>query len=155
MYYFNWTADLNLGIKVIDSQHKCVADYINLLQGAIELNDYADAVYCADKLVEYTDELFVYEEALLKQSDYELTEPHIAAHERFKETAKKYQKAIQKSKDMMIVKQMCSELTLWLTEHIKREDTDFVDSVNRLYQKDSMFNGLFNFFTMNNKLVKA
>ncbi len=155
MYYFHWTADLELGIEVIDKQHQRAVDYINLLQGAIELDDYTDAVYCAEKLTEYTDELFYYEEILLKSSDYALTEAHIASHNHFKSIAEKYKTSVIQSKDMLVVKQMCTELSLWLTEHIKKEDADYVSSVNHLFHKESLLDSLFSFFTVNNKVVQS
>ena len=36
MERIEWTADLNLGIDVIDSQHRNIVDYINQLTEAIE-----------------------------------------------------------------------------------------------------------------------
>ncbi len=146
MSYFHWTSDLELGIKVIDEQRKRITDYINLLQGAIELDDHADAVFVATKIVDCADEQFNYEESLLKQANYLLTEAHIATHERFKRNIKKLKDDIVHSEDMTAAKIMRSELTIWLVEHIQKEDADYVESVNKLFQKESFLDNVVKFF---------
>jgi len=146
MSYLHWTSELELGIKIIDEQHKRIVDYINLLQGAIELGDHADAVFIATKMVDYTCGHFGYEEALLKKANYLLTVPHIAVHERFKRNLKKLKDDIMHSEDMTAAKIMRSELIIWLTQHIQKEDADYVKSVNKLFHKESFFDNVANFF---------
>ena len=147
MEFFTWTPDLELGIKVIDDQHKRIVDYINDLHIAIESNNKNDVMLVAQRVVDYTHEHFYYEEALLKKADYLLTEPHIVVHNRFKDSAQKMHADVVSSRDMGAAKKMRSELTLWLTNHIKKEDADYAQSVGHLFKKKSFLGNVFNFFS--------
>jgi hemerythrin len=146
MSFFDWTPDLNLGIKVIDDQHRRIADYINDLHRAIEANDKQEILAVADRVVNYTYEHFDYEETLLKKANYLLVEPHIQVHRRFKESAEKMKADIISSSDLGAARKMRSDLMLWLTNHIKKEDADYTESVGHIMKKKSFLSGVFNFF---------
>jgi hemerythrin len=147
MNFFNWTPDLNLGIETIDEQHKRIADYINELHHAIEKNNKKQVIQVAQKVVEYTYEHFSYEENLLKKANYHLTQPHILVHHHFTKNAKQMKRDVLNSNDMTAAKKMRSELTVWLTNHIQKEDADYAQCVGHLFQKKSFFDGIFNFFS--------
>ena len=147
MSFFKWTQDLELGIEVIDEQHKRIVDYINDLHDAIELNNKEEVLLVVEKVVDYTYEHFSYEEALLQKSGYHLTDPHIIVHDRFKNSAKKMQNEVINSTDMVAAKKMRSTLTLWLTNHIKKEDVDYAASVGHLFRKKTFLDGVVNFFS--------
>ena len=147
MAYMNWTTDLELGIEVIDAQHKRIVDYINALDGAIETNNKQDIIDVAEKVVNYTVEHFSYEETLLKKADYILIEPHIMVHKNFTAAAKKMRENVLGENYMSAAVKMRGELTIWLTNHIKKEDADYAEVVSHLFNKKSFLNDVSNFLS--------
>ncbi len=147
MAYIEWTKDLELGIKVIDDQHKRIIDYINDLDIAIGSNDKQKIIDVANRVVSYTLEHFSYEEALLRKANYMLTEPHIKVHEHFKEDVGIMHQNVSGESYISAAKAMRGELTIWLTNHIKREDADYAKAVGHLFNKKSFLNSFFNFFS--------
>ena len=49
-----WTQDLNLGIEIIDSQHRRIVDYINDLTHAIIAENQAEVADVLERLRDYT-----------------------------------------------------------------------------------------------------
>ena len=146
MSYFVWTQEYELGIPVIDEQHKRIVDYINDLHNAIESNNKNQVLAVAEEVVNYTIDHFSYEETLLKKANYILTDPHIMVHNRFKEVANKLHNNVINNQDMSAARKMRSELTIWLMNHIKKEDADYAAQVGDLFNKKSFLGGVFNFF---------
>ena len=70
MERIEWTADLNLGIDVIDSQHRNIVDYINQLTEAIETQQDHEVLSVLEQLASYTIDHFVFEEELLEKAGY-------------------------------------------------------------------------------------
>ncbi len=148
MDFFEWTSEFELGIPVIDIQHKRIADYINKLHTAIENNNEELMKEVAESVVNYTCEHFAYEEALLNKSDYILTEPHIIVHNNFKASAAKMREEVCNGDNIIpAAKKMRSTLTIWLGSHIKKEDADWAESVGHLFRKKSFLGSVFNFFS--------
>ena len=147
MNFFQWTSEMELGIPVIDEQHKRIVDYINDLHHAIEENNKQKVLIVAENVISYTHDHFNYEETLLKKAGYVLTEPHIAVHNRFKESAEQMKQDVVNGDSIEAAKKMRSSLTIWITNHIKKEDADYAESVGHLFRKKSFLSGMFNFFS--------
>jgi hemerythrin len=139
MSFIEWTAEWELNIPEIDEQHKRIVDYINELHLAIKYQDQEQVLVVAERVVEYTYEHFEYEEGLLEKSGYEMLDAHIATHERFKKKALEMKNSIAGDDIYTEARKMRSELTLWLLNHIKREDSNYVKNVEKLFKKKSFF----------------
>lgn len=123
-----WASELNTGIDVIDSQHKRILDYINLLKHAIELRDHLEVGKVLDELVDYTMSHFAFEESLQLEAGYKLAKPHKAIHDVFTQRVATYQQRHNAGED--VSEQLYSMLATWLLHHIKREDMAYVSSVS-------------------------
>lgn len=117
--------------------------HINELDDAIHIDDKHKIVDVADRIVNYTLEHFSYEEALMEKSGYMLLEPHKVVHDNFKKAALGMQKEVNTENYLPAARKMRSDLTVWLTNHIKREDADYAEEVVGILTKPSFFKKLF------------
>lgn len=127
MAHIIWTDSLNTGIDVIDTQHRRIVDYINMLHDTRVTSDVMviENVMCA--LVDYTISHFGFEEALMEEAGYEFVRPHKKVHELFIRRIDELQKRFKNGED--ILDELQSLLTRWLLNHIKHDDSSYVDAV--------------------------
>lgn len=65
-----WKAEYNLGIEIIDNQHKRIMQIINNLQNSVAVENGSKIIaFILDDLLEYTYYHFETEEGLLNKSD--------------------------------------------------------------------------------------
>jgi hemerythrin len=135
MAYWNWNPAYSVGIEVIDHQHKRLLQYINELEAA---KVYATAESrqkvneILDKLISYTISHFSFEEKLMEDAGYPLLEPHKKVHEAFVERIGFFKQRYKNGED--IGKQLAYELQIWLLNHIKEEDSDYKEIVQKSLQ---------------------
>ena len=139
MSYWEWNPALNLDIDVIDNQHRRIVDYINLLDVAIINKDRQKMGEVIMELMNYTITHFAFEESLMEKAGYPISEAHKLVHEAFTTHIKNYQKRFEAGED--VSRQLMSELQIWLTNHIKRDDLDYTPYVRKVLKK-SWLNGL-------------
>ncbi len=77
MDMYEWTADLNLGIEVIDAQHRQIVQYINDLTHAIGVEDVDEVFDLIEHLRDDPLDHFAFEEQLINQADYVLLNVYI------------------------------------------------------------------------------
>ncbi|MFV8782538.1 bacteriohemerythrin [Microbulbifer sp. SA54] len=123
-----WDTSLNTGISIIDEQHRGIVDYINKLDEAAQANDRDKVTQVLMGLINYTASHFAFEESLLEQNKYPLLDAHKAVHASFVKRIQKYFDAHKAGQN--IAKTLSGELQIWLANHIKNEDGDYVKSVN-------------------------
>lgn len=127
MEFVQWTKDLETGIDVIDEQHKRIVDYINDLRVAQRKGDRNAVGRTIDDVIDYTQSHFGFEEVLMSDAGYPLTNPHKKVHELF---IRRISDMSQRFKNGEHVGQeLHGVLARWLITHIKREDRHYVDSV--------------------------
>lgn len=127
-----WTQDLNIGIEVIDSQHRRIVDYINDLTHAIIAEDQAEVADVLERLRDYTFDHFAFEEQLMQKAGYELLEAHQAVHRRFEEKVVRMQEELQSGREPFgIARRVRTALLAWLIQHIRHEDVDYVPLVKK------------------------
>lgn len=133
MAYWNWDSSYEMGIGVIDNQHKRIVEYINELHEALISNndDAISTVLIA--LTDYTVSHFAFEESLMEQAGYAFLEPHKKVHEKFIVTVSRYVDDFNRGED--IVGKLMAELQIWLTHHILHDDRDYKNSVQTLLAK--------------------
>jgi hemerythrin len=129
MDYWKWGPELELGIDVIDNQHRRIVDYLNMLHDARDRNDPDKVGTVLNELVDYTITHFAFEESMMAQSGYTLVGPHKQVHDRFTQMVHHYVEQHRNGVD--ITKELLSALRVWLTNHIHRDDRDYVATVKR------------------------
>jgi hemerythrin len=134
MAKFVWTPQLSIGIEVIDQQHHRIVEYINQLDDARNSGHSREEIgYLINDLVDYTISHFGFEESLQEEADYPFFKSHKKVHELFTQRVSEYQAKYEKGED--ISKALNSLLVTWLFNHIKRDDADYVESVQAYLKK--------------------
>jgi hemerythrin len=138
MAKFVWTDQLNVGIEVIDQQHRRIVEYINQLDDARSNGMSNDEItWLLNELVDYTISHFGFEESLQEEAKYPFLTSHKKVHELFTMRVADFQKRAEQGED--VIKGLNSLLVTWLFNHIKRDDNDYVESVNAYLQQKQDF----------------
>ncbi len=128
MSYWTWEPSLEIGVPVIDSQHRKIVDYINVLNTAISKNDKHEVERVLDELLSYTITHFAFEEELMEKGGYRFVDSHKKVHENFTHRIENYRERFQNGED--ISRKLLTDLKIWLTNHIQRDDKDYAPFVN-------------------------
>ena len=123
MERFNWSEEYEIGINVIDQQHRRIVDYINTLA---DMDDNVDQAVLADlinSLIDYTFSHFAFEESLMEEANYDFLEIHKNTHEAFTKKILKFQRQFNNGDD--ISKELGEMLFTWLIDHILSDDQSY------------------------------
>ena len=121
-----WVPELDTGIAEIDRQHRRIVDYINKLY---ELRSSPDRGALGDvigEMIDYTVSHFVFEESLIESAGYMFAGPHKKVHELFTRRVIEMQTRFDAGED--VAAELHGMLSRWLFNHIRNEDTGYVDS---------------------------
>lgn len=125
-----WTDQLNVGIEVIDNQHRRIVDYINLLDDAMASGQKRETIgQLINDLVDYTISHFGFEESLQEEAGYPFIKAHQKVHGLFVRRVADFQARFDSGED--IAASLHSLLINWLLNHIKHDDADYVESVKK------------------------
>lgn len=128
MAKMSWSPELDTGIRVIDTQHRRILDYINELGEAHSAgHEREDVGHVIAELVDYTLSHFSFEEALMEDAHYAFSKPHKRVHEIFTKRVGDFQTRFEVGED--ITEELHKLLVTWLINHIKRDDHDYVAAV--------------------------
>lgn len=131
-YNINWSAEFETGIDIIDDQHKRIFDYLNEIDQAIALRSVPEIERVIKAIIDYSISHNTFEESLMERAGYPLLEAHHQVHERFKERAHGYGARFEKGEDpIRLAREVRSDIGLWLTNHIKRDDKHYVPYVKK------------------------
>jgi hemerythrin len=122
-----WTADLSIGIELIDAQHKRIVDYINQLNDARQTGEKKAVGLVLEGLADYTLSHFGYEEAVMAAARFPGIAQHRRGHERFARQLAEYGHRYALGEE--VAAEVLDTLNKWLLNHIKREDHDYMDLV--------------------------
>ena len=137
MEKFEWTEDMNIGIEVIDSQHRRIVDYINDLSDAISKSEVEEVFDVMERLRDYTFDHFVFEEQLMEQAGYPLLQSHQMVHRRFEDKVRNMYDELTGGKDpFSVARRARTSLMVWLIQHIRHEDEDYVSTVKKIVSKE-------------------
>jgi hemerythrin len=126
-----WTDQLNVGIEVIDNQHRRIVDYINLLDEAVAGGHTREDIgILINDLVDYTVSHFAFEESLQEEAAYPFIKAHQKVHGLFARRVGEFTERFEKGED--VSRGLHSMLVTWLLNHIKHDDADYGNAV-RLY----------------------
>lgn len=138
MAYMQWTDDLDTGIQVIDDQHRRIVLYINQLHEADESGDRHKTAEVMEGLLDYTMTHFQFEEELQERAGYPFLKAHQRVHEIFMRRIADFRKRAEQGEN--ILPELLSMLKVWLASHIKGDDRDYVESVQKLLGEEGAGN---------------
>lgn len=127
--FLPWTKDIELGIDIIDEQHKKLIDLINKLYDSMKNNaGLENLLPVYDELVEYTVYHFDFEEDFIAKSGYQEVPNHKVLHEKLKaEVAAQREKFV--SGESVIGFNLLSFLEDWIRTHIMVADRKYADYI--------------------------
>jgi hemerythrin len=134
-----WTPDLEIGISVIDNQHKRIVDYINELNNAIRTGSTEETRLTLEGLLDYTITHFEFEEELQEKAGYPFLKAHQSVHQRFMKRIAAFRGRANNGED--IANELLSMLRVWLVSHIMGDDRDYVESVKEFINSTNQEHG--------------
>lgn len=152
MQRIEWTGELEIGIGVIDGQHRRIVDYINALHDIGDNPDREIVGRVIGDLVDYTYSHFAFEEALMEEAGYDALAIHQNTHRSFCERVETLRQRFAAGED--ITTPLGTLLQTWLINHIMSDDNSYAALVKkkmpRIERKDRgswLSNTLGRFFT--------
>ena len=124
-----WQDDLNIGIDVIDQQHRRIVEMLNHLHVAQAGLQTAVVAEVIDEVVDYTMSHFAFEEELMEEAGYPFCAAHKRVHEIFIKRVAEYRLRFQAGED--VVDELKSMLSRWLFNHIRNDDRAYSEQVRR------------------------
>ncbi|MDA3811579.1 MAG: bacteriohemerythrin, partial [Spirochaetaceae bacterium] len=100
--FIEWNNEkYNLGIELIDNQHKELVMITNQLHDILKNEEYqAEAIKILKRLYAYSNYHFSSEEGLFKEHHYPQAKEHINLHNTFANKIKEYLEEIRKKKNL-------------------------------------------------------
>lgn len=124
-----WRDEYLTGEKEIDQQHQYLFTIINELHEAMASGEGEEILgKTLNKLVEYTAEHFITEEALMEKYEYPDILLHKEKHNQLKEDVLVLQKLFEKKEKFLSIK-VSQFMTDWLIHHIKGEDLKMINFI--------------------------
>lgn len=127
MAHIEWNHDLEIGIGVIDGQHRRIVDYINTLDDVSRTPDREVVGRVIGDLVDYTYSHFAFEEALMEEAGYGLLTIHQNTHKVFCERIDDFKKRFDDGAD--VAEPLAELLRTWLINHIVQDDRSYAGLV--------------------------
>jgi len=123
-----WSTEYNLGIEVIDQQHKKILVYLNELAEAIENGNTEEVLKkVVDNLVKYTYSHLEHEEKLFIEMGQDEFKAHVEEHNKFRKTISEMQDAVKTDGEtVQPAVELHSMLYNWLFSHIQGTDKQYV-----------------------------
>ena len=123
MSHIEWTQELEIGIGVIDGQHRRIVDYINTLDDVCQIPDREVVGQVIGDLIDYTYSHFAFEEALMEEAGYEFLSIHQNTHKAFCERIEQLRKRFDDGGD--VAEPLAELLRTWLINHIISDDDSY------------------------------
>ena len=129
MPLITWGPKLEVGIGIIDSQHKRLVDLINKLDEATKEGRAAEAVGETLKgLIDYTHTHFTTEQELLKEHNYEDYKLHCREHRIFTDQIEIYRDRLDAG-SLKISNDVMGYMRGWLLTHIGSSDRAYIKTL--------------------------
>jgi hemerythrin-like metal-binding protein len=126
MALITWGPKLEIGIGIIDSQHRRLVNLINQLDEAIQEGRGAEVVGETLKgLIDYTHTHFRTEQELLKEHDYEDYALHCREHRIFTDQIEIYRDRLDAG-SLRISSDVMGYMRGWLLTHIGSSDRAYI-----------------------------
>lgn len=126
MALIEWTADLTLGIKEIDNQHRRLVAMINDLHDAMRQGKGKEVLgKIIDGLAAYTETHFKTEEKYFDQFAYPKAYTHKSEHNNFVQKVTEFRAGFSEGKFGLSTEVM-NYLSDWLKNHIRGSDREYL-----------------------------
>lgn len=131
MPLLSWTNDLATGIRAIDADHRMLFDITNALHESVVEGGKAQSVgpHLA-ALARYIEEHFEREETFMERSGYPRLAEHMREHQELVQSIHGLQQLHQDNPTALRESQVWEFLTMWLNQHIRKSDMDYVPFVS-------------------------
>ncbi|MBB3102310.1 bacteriohemerythrin [Azomonas macrocytogenes] len=131
-FEIEWSPDFETGIEIIDGQHKRLFEYFREVDNSIASGDENKVGEVAMGLIDYAISHNAFEETLMKQAEYPHLEAHRKIHAAFAERVRGYARKLEEGADpVKVARTIRIHIGLWLIDHIKREDRNYVSCVKK------------------------
>lgn len=122
MALMEWDNTMSVGVEELDAQHRKLIDLINEAYAAIQTHDEHAMTDLINKMREYANVHFAYEEECMKKYKYPDFEGHKFHHAKFNHDVREFQR---KQFEKTNLSQIFVYLSRWLTTHIMEEDMKY------------------------------
>lgn len=131
MTFVKWDAKYEVGVAVVDNQHRTLFDHVNRLHDAMQAGHGKDEIgKTLAFLAKYTVDHFRTEEDLMKSSSYPGFAAHKAIHDDLTHQVVELQAKLDKGSQMLSLPVM-HFLRDWLAHHISEEDKKMAVHLNQ------------------------
>jgi hemerythrin-like metal-binding protein len=121
-----WNESYNVGIHVIDTQHKKLVDILNeLYESFVDQTSGQKLNHILKELKDYTVYHFGTEEELFKKFGYPHAEGHLQEHKGFVDRIEEFSAELMEGKSKLTF-QLMNYLKNWLLNHICGSDQAYV-----------------------------
>ncbi|MDA3896121.1 MAG: hemerythrin family protein [Desulfobacteraceae bacterium] len=124
----NWTTKYLLNIDEIDKQHKVFFELWNKEINQVDMQDDTLLISVIEKLEAYLKGHLRYEEAILRKSDYEDLENHIAEHQFFIQKIEAFKQELSYHNPLLFEKTALF-IKKWFLSHILQSDRKYRETV--------------------------
>lgn len=127
MTFMPWSSELEVGIELIDEQHRWLVDKTNQLYDRLAAAeaDHDEIGEVLEGLMDYTMNHFIVEEDIFQRLGYPETEGHKAQHDKF--TAQIMDLLQRHDSGERSGSETLDLLAGWLTHHILKVDKAYVE----------------------------
>lgn len=132
-YFIEWDNTLEMGITIIDIQHKTLFKKINKIYECIINKNFKNISSLLDEILTLSIHHFETEETFFFVFNYQNKEEHIAEHKELL----KYLEQIR-NEDIHLIdfnQNLFDYLHKWIINHIKDYDFKYIESLNSLIDK--------------------
>ena len=120
-----WRDSLSVGVDSIDADHKKLLTIVNEMFEAVRDQKGSEHITIqVDKLIQYTQEHFVAEEAAMAKVHYPALDAHKRSHEKLIQEVAKFKERIDNSEEDTVIP-FYHFLRDWLLDHILEEDMKY------------------------------
>lgn len=125
-----WNTSLEIGVEVIDSQHRSLVDLVNQLQAAaLEPQSIEKLRAIFGQLERYSRYHFEEEEKLMREIGFEFYTAHVAEHDQMRKELSDLHEVIDNAE--VALGEVIPFLVQWLTNHICGSDSLIGESIRR------------------------
>ena len=126
---FKWTADLSVGVKASDEDHKRLLELMSQLSDGMDRGEGREVVgRVIDELVRYTRYHFAREEEFFERTGYP-ADDHKSEHRALVEQAVTLQSRYKTGETALAIETLAI-LREWLSTHIRGTDTKYTSHLN-------------------------
>ncbi len=142
-----WSPEFELGIDIIDEQHKRLFAYFAEIEEVISTANVGSLKTVVKGLIDYAISHNSFEETLMQDAGYPMLEAHQKVHQEFKKRMHSYEERLKGGEDTIkLAREVRLDIAKWLMNHIKREDRHYAPYVKKKLNRGLVKTMLARFF---------